>query len=76
MADLRWKARAMLAQDQTILYELWLRYFANCGDADLFEFHAYLYGIHELRPMDLDVLTCAIDDMTSLTDGTTPYRRN
>lgn len=55
----------MIDQGETDIRDLWLRYWANSGDAQLFEFHAYLHGLYELRAIDLEILTLAIEDLKS-----------
>jgi hypothetical protein len=49
--------RADLTTDQ-----LWLRYFALGGDADIVEIDAYLHGLGELSPIQRDVLAHAVNE--------------
>lgn len=43
--------------------ELWMRYWANGGEAQQFEFEAYLHGLYELDPFDLEVLTWVLEEL-------------
>ena len=56
-------ARTMALQDASRLEELWLQYWANGGDADRFDFDAYVHDLSERDPFDLDILSCAIEDI-------------
>jgi hypothetical protein len=51
----------MIERDETDVYELWLRYFANGGNAVAFEFESFLYGMHEPSALDLDLLGLAVE---------------
>jgi hypothetical protein len=55
----------MLQQNTASIEQLWLRYYANGGNADPLEFEAYIYGL--LLPDDLDVLilSWAIEDVAT-----------
>jgi hypothetical protein len=65
MEDLRSVARMMLALDSGWFDDLWLWYWANGGNADKFDFDAYLHGFHELDPFDTKILAWALEDMSS-----------
>ena len=43
-------ARTMALQDASRLEELWLQYWANGGDADRFDFDAYVHDLSERDP--------------------------
>jgi hypothetical protein len=56
MDDPRLAARTMIEQNEGNLWELWLLYWANGGDAKLFEFEAYVHEAYEPNATDLEVL--------------------
>jgi hypothetical protein len=56
-------ARTMTLQDASWLEDLWLQYWANGGDADRFDFDAYVHGLSERDPFELDILSWAIEDL-------------
>ncbi|MGJ3192292.1 hypothetical protein [Paenarthrobacter sp. FR1] len=62
MEDPRQTARQLIAHHEITLERLWLRYWAEGGDASVSEFEAYLYGALRLPPFDLRVLTWAMED--------------
>lgn len=53
----------MTAQDPSRLGDLWLQYWANGGNADQFEFDAYLHGLSEWDTLELIILSWAIEDL-------------
>ncbi len=71
MEDPRAAARALAQQDPGWVYDLWLKYWAHGGSADIFEFDAYLRGYTERDPFELRILAWAIEDLTA-TAGTNP----
>ena len=64
MKDSRPTARMMVLQNSDCLQDLWLRYWANGGTADKFEFDAYLHGLMERDPFDQKILTWALQDLS------------
>jgi hypothetical protein len=65
MEDARLAARTMIEQDEGILWELWLLYWANGGDAKLFEFEAYVHGAYEPNESDMQVLAWSVEEMAA-----------
>jgi hypothetical protein len=65
MEDPRRTALSLIEQDDWYLHELWLRYWANGGQAQQFEFDAYLHGIYELDPFDLRILTWVLEEISA-----------
>ncbi|WP_258804227.1 hypothetical protein [Pseudarthrobacter sp. NS4] len=65
MEDPRLTARKLIEQDAGYLHELWVRYWANGGDAQFFEFQAYLYGVYERSPFDLKILTWVLEEISA-----------
>jgi hypothetical protein len=55
----------MIEQNETDVDELWLRYFANGGNALSFEFESILYQVSEPTALDLDLLDLAIEELRS-----------
>lgn len=53
----------MIEQDEANVYELWLRYYANGGNASEFEFEKFVYGVDEPSALDLDLLGFAIEEL-------------
>jgi hypothetical protein len=64
MEDPRRTALNLIEQDNWYPQELWLKYWANGGQAEQFEFDAYLHGVYELSPLDLEILACALQEIT------------
>ncbi|MEE9098381.1 hypothetical protein [Pseudarthrobacter phenanthrenivorans] len=63
MEDPRETARGMVQQDHVSIDCLWLRYFANGGDADPLDFEAYIYGLLELDEYDDLILSWAVEEV-------------
>jgi len=62
--DPRRTARNLIEQDESTLRELWLRYWANGGEAvEPFELEAYLYGVVELSAFEDEILAQALEDL-------------
>jgi len=64
MEDPREKALEMVQQDQISIDSLWLRYFANGGDAGPLDFEAYVYGLLDLAGSDALILSWAVDEVS------------
>jgi hypothetical protein len=62
MQDPRLAARNMIAQDGFVLWELWLRYWGNGGNAQLMEFDAYIHGAYECAAVDLEILALTLEE--------------
>lgn len=65
MDDPRRTALNLIEQDDGYLHELWLRYWANGGQAEQFEFDAYLHGVYELSPFDLKILAWVLEEISA-----------
>ena len=65
-------AQSMIEHDETDVNELWLRYFANGGNALALEFESFLYGLHEPGDLDLDLLGLAVDELRALRKRSRP----
>ncbi|MDQ0118440.1 hypothetical protein J2T22_001618 [Pseudarthrobacter defluvii] len=63
MRNPRLTARIMVKHDPGWLEDIWLRYWANGGSADKFDFDAYLHGLSERNPFDQRILAWALDDL-------------
>lgn len=61
--DPRRTAQTLLDRGEISVGELWLRYWANGGDAQPFEFEAYIHEMYELRAIDQEVLALAMEDL-------------
>lgn len=61
--DPRLTARLMIEHDEADVYDLWLQYFANGGNALQFEFETFLYGVSEPSVLDLDLLGLALEEL-------------
>ncbi|GGI02771.1 hypothetical protein GCM10007170_45270 [Arthrobacter liuii] len=61
MEDPRLTARVMLEFNDTTLDELWLWYWAYGGEAEPFEFDAYLHGLQSRDEFDLKILAWAVE---------------
>jgi len=64
MEDPRGTALGMVQQDHVSIDCLWLRYFANGGDADPLDFEAYVYGLLELDEYDDLILSWAVEEVS------------
>jgi hypothetical protein len=64
MNDPRQTALEMVQQDKTSIADLWLRYFANGGNADPVDFEAYLHGLLDADECDMLILSWALDDVS------------
>lgn len=56
-------AQTLLQQDPDWFEDLWLQYWANGGNADKFNFDAYVHRLCELDFFDLQILTLALEDL-------------
>ena len=65
MDDPRRTALALIEEGRWHLQELWRVYWANGGQAQQFEFDAYLHGMYRLETFDLKVLTWALEEITT-----------
>jgi len=54
----------MVQQDKTSIDHLWLRYFANGGNADPVDFEAYLHGLLDADEYDTLILSWALEDVS------------
>jgi hypothetical protein len=63
MTDLRQTARNLIEHHTITLERLWITYWANGGDATLFDLDAYLYEIQGPTPLDLRILGWAVEDL-------------
>lgn len=71
--DPRLTARSMIEQDETDVDELWLRYFANGGNAQPLEFEAMLYGLCEVNALELDLLRFTLEELQSPRKPADPF---
>ncbi|MFC8523938.1 MULTISPECIES: hypothetical protein [Micrococcaceae] len=55
----------MLQQNTASIEQLWLRYYANGGNADPLEFEAYIYGLLPHDDLDALILSWAIEDVAT-----------
>jgi hypothetical protein len=53
----------MIEQDEADVYELWLQYFGNGGNALSEEFESLLFGMHEPSALDLDLLGLSVEEL-------------
>lgn len=65
MQDPRLTAQLLIARDEQYLHELWLHYWANGGQAQLFEFEAYLYGMIQMCSSELQIVRWAIEEVNT-----------
>lgn len=65
MADPRQAALHMLQQNETDVFTIWLRYFANGGNADELDFEAYIYGLVDMDEYDALILSWAVEDVSA-----------
>lgn len=70
--DPRMAARTLIERGETDAGELWLLYFANGGNAMEWEFEAYLHGLMELSPLDLDLVAVAVRDVQDARNARRP----
>jgi len=61
--DSRQTARLLVLEHEITLDDLWAWYWANGGNAMLWDFDAYLFGILERDPFDLRILSWAMEDL-------------
>jgi hypothetical protein len=54
--------RAALERADLTLEELWTRYFALGGEADLMEVEGFLVGLMDLSPLQRDMLAHAVNE--------------
>lgn len=64
MNDPRQTALEMVRQDKTSIDDLWIRYFANGGNADPVDFEAYIHGLLDADEYDPAILSWAVDDIS------------
>jgi hypothetical protein len=62
-AELRSDVSAMMRLMHATPEELWLTYFADSGDASEHEVEEWLYGVRELPPPQVDLLSVAVNDL-------------
>jgi hypothetical protein len=65
MEDPRRTALNLIEQDNWYALELWLKYWANGGQAQQSDSDVYLHKVHELSPLDLQILACALQEITT-----------
>lgn len=63
MNDPRQRARDLLEQDSITLDRLWIKYWAEGGNADLLELDAYVHEALKPHPSELILLTWAMDGL-------------
>ena len=63
MTDPRHTARTLIEQHAVTLEGLWIQYWGEGENASIFEFDAYLYGVLERPPYELDILAWAMEDL-------------
>ncbi|MFJ6347180.1 hypothetical protein ACIQH9_20290 [Pseudarthrobacter oxydans] len=66
MQDPQLSARNLISQDEQALWDLWLRYWANGGNAQLIEFDAYIHGAYECSATDLEILAFSLEELGDL----------
>ena len=64
MEDPRIAARALAQKDPGWVSDLWLKYWAHGGSADMTEFDAYLRGLTERDSFELRILAWALEDLS------------
>lgn len=55
----------MVQQDRTSIENLWLRYFANGGNAGPLDFEAYIYGLLDPDEYDALILFWAVEEVSA-----------
>lgn len=65
MEDPRETARTLIEQQAISLEDLWVRYWANGGSFQPFEFDAYLNGAQRSDPFELKILIWAMEDLNA-----------
>jgi hypothetical protein len=63
MQEPRLAARNLVDQDGFALWELWVRYWGNGGDAQLMEFDAYIHGAYECAAVDLEIPALTLEEL-------------
>ncbi|RKO21593.1 hypothetical protein D7Z96_16010 [Pseudarthrobacter phenanthrenivorans] len=61
--DPRTTALELIARDEHYLDDLWVRYWANGGEAKRLDFEAFLYRITEPNDFDLQILAWALEEV-------------
>ncbi|MGF9649505.1 hypothetical protein AAIH32_16165 [Pseudarthrobacter oxydans] len=64
MDDPRLTALHLIERNECYPQELWVRYWANGGQAQQLEFDAYLHGMYQLSAFDLKILAWALEEIT------------
>ncbi|MDR6989261.1 hypothetical protein J2Y66_003776 [Paenarthrobacter nitroguajacolicus] len=65
MNDPRQRARDLLEQDSITLDRLWIKYWAEGGNADLLELDAYVHEALKPHPSELTLLAWAMEGLHS-----------
>ncbi|WP_284974897.1 hypothetical protein [Arthrobacter sp. efr-133-TYG-104] len=63
MNDLLQSVRWLLVNNDISLERLWIRYWAQGGNAAEFEYEALIYGVLVPEPVDLVILRQVLDDL-------------
>ncbi|KUM36435.1 MULTISPECIES: hypothetical protein [unclassified Arthrobacter] len=63
MSDPRQTARNLLEQDGFTLEQLWIKYWAEGGNANALELDAYVHEALRPHPFELTLLTWAVEDL-------------
>ncbi|MBT2588415.1 hypothetical protein [Arthrobacter sp. ISL-95] len=64
MNDPRQRARDLLEHDSSITLErLWIKYWAEGGNADPLELDAYVHEALKPHPFELDLIAWAMEDL-------------
>ena len=63
MEDPRITARYLIRNRTIDLEDLWLRYWAQGGNAPVLELDAYVFEIQERHPFELRILSWALEDL-------------
>jgi hypothetical protein len=63
MNDPRQRARDLLEQDSITLERLWVKYWAEGGNADRLELDAYVHEALKPHPSELALLAWAMEDL-------------
>ncbi|WP_104044358.1 hypothetical protein [Arthrobacter sp. ZGTC412] len=62
----------MVEQDEADVYEIWVQYYANGGNASKLEFESFLYGVSEPSALDLDLLELSIEELHAPKESAQP----